>query len=202
MDHKTVYVNRDGNVAVMSTDRCKLYNPSTSTIEPHAESDNPAETALREDAETRDDFEETHDDTWEIVNNNDVFSECLVNILQSDDPRIIEKNFMEANKKKVDGLQSRGTWEKIHESELPQNENIVFCRYIHSLKNFLTLERMAMVRYVAQEFGDALKEMLAQDVNALRPASIPLILCITAVFSLSLFSHYVTQVLSTSETSA
>lgn len=83
--------------------------------------------------------------------------------------------------------------EKIHESDFPAKANIVGGRLIHMLKNFLTPDEMAKVRYVAQGFADALKQVLAHDVTTLRPALIRLILCIAAVLTLRSFSPDVTQ---------
>lgn len=57
----------------------------------------------------------------------------------------------------------------------------------------MTPEETAKVRYIAQGITDALNEMLAHDVTALRPTSIRVILCVAAVLDLGLFLHDVTQ---------
>lgn len=63
----------------------------------------------------------------------------------------------------------------------------------YTLKNWITPEGCAKVRYVAQDFSDSLKHMLAHDVTALRPTSIRMIRSIAAVLKLQLFLHDVIQ---------
>lgn len=101
---QTVYIDREGKLILMSIYRCKRYNSDDKGTKDNEELDNPAETALQEDTKVRQDFDEIGNETWDIVNNDEVFSSFLVKLLQSDDPRAKEADFIEAKENKVEGL--------------------------------------------------------------------------------------------------
>lgn len=192
-DHKSIYIDWDGRLTVMSIDRCKPYKTESSVSPDNDNANDIVEEAIHDSAKDINDDFDLEKSIWDIATDDQLFSEFLVKVLQSNDPRTLQADFIEAKKKEVDGLQKRGTWTKVHKSNIPRNANIVGGRFINTLKNYKSPDEIAKVRYVAQGFADFLKSMLAHDVTSLRPTSIRLILCIAAVLLLRLFLHDVMQ---------
>lgn len=191
---KSVLIDWDGRITLMSIDRCRPFLTHTDAQEKGDENgvDNDDARPAHDDVITAEDREnaknvENERNVWDFPTDESLVREFLVRILSSDDPRINQPDFVKAKQAEIDGLQKRGTWERVKESSISHDANIVGGRFIHTLKNFQTPEEMAKVRYVAQGFADFMKHMLAHDVTALRPASIRLILSIASILGLRLF---------------
>lgn len=117
----------------------------------------------------------------------------IVKILTPDEPSAKEAEVVEEKRREGRGLIAWEIWEIVKEENMPDDANIVDGRIVLELKNFLTPKDMAKVRYIAQGFDDAPKNMLTNDVSDLGKTSIRLLLCIDAMRALRLFSHDVTQ---------
>lgn len=117
----------------------------------------------------------------------------LVEVITSDDPRCMSKEFADAKKKEINGLQKRGTWTIKRKSDLPQGANIVGGRFVLVYKNVGTPEQMAKARYVAQGFADKEKDRMVHNLNTLRQSSTRLVVSVAANKSYRLFSLDVTQ---------
>lgn len=194
IDKKSIHVDWDGRLIIMSADRCKRYTAEVVNGEDTSENIiDPGMSVINEDDRDARYGVEAEGNIWDVPAEDALFREFLVKILQTNDPRTREPDFVKAKQAEVDGLHKRGTWVKVEKSKIPKGSNVVGGRFIHTLKNHLTPEECAKVRYVAQGFADQLKKMLAHDVTALRPASIRLILSIASILSLRLFLHDVIQ---------
>lgn len=122
----------------------------------------------------------------------------LVQIINPKYPLAQQEDFIEAKQNEIDGLHARKICTKVKRNEIPPKASIIGGRFVLTLNNFLTPEEMCKARYVAQGYSDAFKELLAHDGTALRPISIGIILCIATILSFRIFSHEVTQWLSSS----
>lgn len=121
---------------------------------------------------------------------NNLFEAIFVHVLKANDSRAHLQDLVKAKMKKV---KARKIWTEVLEKIILRDANIVGGRRFLTLKNCLTPDKTANVRYVPQGFKDLLKGSLAHAVTALRPASICIILCIVAILNMRLFSHDVTQ---------
>lgn len=72
----------------------------------------------------------------------DIF-EFVVKIIEADNLRGMENDFMKVKRAKVDGLMKREIWKKISKSEAPANAITLGGRFVMALKNYYTPSKAA-----------------------------------------------------------
>lgn len=135
VDRKSVFLDWDGRIVVMSIDRCKVYQTDSGATDANGRNvtDDTIDIigeALKDSVNNDQNDFEVDENIWDFPANGELCIEFLVKVLQTNDPRTKQPDFVEAKKREVDGLRKRGTWTKVRASSMPPNVNVVGGRFI------------------------------------------------------------------------
>lgn len=109
------------------------------------------------------------------------------------DPRLSTTRFRAAAAKEADGLQERGTFKRVKESDVPKGANIVGGRMVYTVKNVGTADEAPKARYVAQGNRDQAKWFVVHNLATLRQRSTRILVSTAANLGLRLFADDITQ---------
>jgi Reverse transcriptase (RNA-dependent DNA polymerase) len=101
--------------------------------------------------------------------------------------------FDAAKQKKIQGLIERGTWKAFLKDEMPENPNIMSCRFVLTIKDSSTSKERCKARYVVQGFRDKKKTSLVNDASTSKQQSTKLLIGLAAIFGYRILSTDVTQ---------
>lgn len=117
----------------------------------------------------------------------------LTEVIPQGDPLINTARFQAAARKEIDGLQERGTFNRVKEKDVPKGANIIGGRFVYTLKNFKTADETPKARFVAQGYRDKAKEFVVHNLATLRQRSTRLLVSTSAILDFRLFAHDITQ---------
>ncbi len=117
----------------------------------------------------------------------------ICEIIPNKDSRESEPDFVNEKLKKLRGLQSRGVWEEVWATEVPEDANIMRSRFVLTIKEKGIPNEICKARFVEQGFRDAEKLKTVHFACLVRPESLQLTLSMATANNWMLGTIDVTQ---------
>ena len=100
------------------------------------------------------------------------FDIYITKVLHPRDPRNNCEEALNAKRKEIEALVSRGTWKVVIEEEIPADSNVINARFVITIKDVETDEPFFKARFVAQGHLDREKSTLVHNSTTVRQSSI------------------------------
>lgn len=198
-DGKNLTLNTGDRTIRASLDKVKSYKARFKDHDADTQQNHDHDDAISKEREGLERLLGLTIDSTEGDGNQDEIQAFVAKIIEPNDPRGMENDFIEAKIAEAEGLIKRKIWRKIKRANVPDNAIILGGRFVLTLKNHMTPAEVAKARYVAQGHNDPDKEFIVHDTIILRISSIRIILSCACLLLLRLFSHDVTQAYSQSK---
>ena len=117
----------------------------------------------------------------------------LTEVLPPNAPQGDEPHFVAAKEKEIKGVQANSTYEVVFKEDVPSDAKILGGRFVLSMKNKNTKEKVAKARFVVQSHLDKDKNQFLHTGTNLRHHSVRLLTPLAAVFGFRRWSKDVTQ---------
>lgn len=113
--------------------------------------------------------------------------------IESNDSRGNQPDFIKTKRKETQRMQQCQVWSVAKEQDISADASVMGGRLILTLKNYLTPNEQAKVRYIEQGYRDRDNPFLVYDASPLRISSIRMLLSVPSVLDFRLFIRDVTQ---------
>jgi Reverse transcriptase (RNA-dependent DNA polymerase) len=117
----------------------------------------------------------------------------ITEVLAQNDPIKLSEGFIEAKLSELEGLRKNGTWEVIWTHEMPSNSNVMYGRFVLTIKEKGTSNEVLKARFVAQGFNDKDKQTLVHCALLARKSSTRTMVSFSATHGWDIQSHDVTK---------
>jgi hypothetical protein len=109
------------------------------------------------------------------------------------DPRQYSNQFLEAKLRELERLCKNGTWEEVWKDDVPSTANKMRGRFVRTIKDINTANKIIKARFVAQGYKDQDKNTIVQSAVLARQSSTRTVVSLAAAHGWDIQTHDVTK---------